>query len=54
MNKRECVECGEAIDLDDETSFITIMHHSRHRYVCSRKCMLNFYQGSVERAGPVK
>ena len=40
---RGCRQCGKGIDLDDSTTFKTLMHHGRHFYVCSRKCMMDFY-----------
>ena len=40
----KCSNCGKEIDLDDKSSFKTIMHHQMHRYVCNNnKCMYEFY-----------
>ena len=44
FTQRTCVECGKFIDLSDERTFKTLMHHGLHRYVCSEKCMFDFYK----------
>ncbi len=41
---RDCVTCGKLMDLDDRTSFKTLMDGTMHRYVCSSKCMMDFYR----------
>ena len=44
MDKKKCANCGKEIDLDDKSSFTTIMHHQMHRYVCdNNKCIHEFY-----------
>jgi hypothetical protein len=40
---RGCRQCGKGIDLDDATTFKTLMHHGRHFHVCSSRCMMDFY-----------
>ena len=42
-NLKECVVCGKQIDLDDKSTFMTLMDGVMHRYVCSNKCMFDFY-----------
>lgn len=39
-----CRQCGKGIDLDDATTFKTLMHQGRHFYVCSSSCMMAFYR----------
>lgn len=47
MNIRQCACCGKDMDMDKK-EFITIMHHQMHRYVCSQKCMYDFYKNVQE------
>ena len=42
-NFKKCATCGKEMDMDKK-EFLTIMHAQMHRYVCSRKCMLDFYK----------
>lgn len=41
---KKCANCGKEMDMNDPGQFQTIMHHQMHRYVCSRKCMYDFYK----------
>jgi uncharacterized protein YlaI len=41
---RKCATCGKQIDLDDKTTFKTLMDCGIHRYVCSSGCMIRYYK----------
>lgn len=43
-NIKKCVCCGKEMDMSDKSQYITIMHAGMHRYVCSEKCMWDFYK----------
>ena len=40
---KKCI-CGKEMDLNNKSSFKTCMHNQRHYYVCSSKCMNDFYK----------
>lgn len=40
---KHCATCAKEMDIDKK-EFITVMHAQMHRYVCSEKCMHDFYK----------
>jgi len=38
---KACANCGGKFNIKE---MITIMHLDRHRYVCSKKCMIEYYK----------
>ena len=41
---KKCQVCKKQIDLDDKTTFKTGMHGGMHFYVCSTKCLWDYYK----------
>ena len=47
MNIQKCPACGKDIDLDIKESFITIIYLQMHYYICSTRCIIDFYKPNI-------
>ena len=41
---KKCAVCRKQIDLDDKSTFKTGLHGGLHFYVCSTKCLRDYYK----------
>lgn len=41
---KKCATCGKDIDIDNKSTFKTLMDCGMHRYVCSSKCIIDYYK----------
>ena len=44
MAVKKCATCGKEMNMDNPEEYKIIMDCGIHRYVCSNKCMYNYYK----------